>query len=118
MSSDPPLPETELLSLLATGATTADLEDPSLARMRLFQLLVEETRRKANSNSASPMLKMFRKPLNAVDQLNLRMAENDPFSGRKFNSATMELSNKWSGVMQIDNEGNTRGLLRYSLRFK
>ena len=118
MSSDPPLPENELLALLATGSTTADLEDPSLARMRLFQLLVEETRRKANSNSASPTLKMLRKPLNAVDQLNLRLAENDPFSGRKFNSATMELSDKWSGVMQIDNEGNTRGLLRYSLRFK
>ena len=118
MHSDPPLPESELLALLATGATTADLEDPYLARMLLFQLLVEETRRKANSNTASPTLKMFRKPLNAADQLNLRMAENDPFSGRKFNSATMELTDKWAGVMQIDDEGHTRGLLRYSIRFK
>jgi len=118
LSSDPPLPESELLSLLATGATTADLDDPALAQARLFQLLVDETRRKANSDAASPMLKIFREPLNAVQQLNLRVAENDPFSGRKFNSATMKLSSKWSGVMQIDDEGNTRGLLHYSLRSK
>lgn len=118
LSSNPPLPESEILSLLATGSTTGDLEDPALARMRLFQLLLDETRRKANSADAGPVLKGLRQPLNAVKDLNLRVGENDPFSGRQFNSASLEINDKWAGVVEFDNEGNTRGLLRYSIRFK
>jgi hypothetical protein len=86
--------------------------------MRFFQLVVDEARRKANAADSGRVMKLFRGPLNAIQDLNLRVAENDPFSGRKFNSASLEVSDKWTGVVQFDDEGNTRGLLRYSLRFK
>jgi len=117
-SSDPPMTESDIIALLATGASTADLEDPALAQMRFFQLVVDEARRKANAADSGRVMKLFRGPLNAIQDLNLRVAENDPFSGRKFNSASLEVSDKWTGVVQFDDEGNTRGLLRYSLRFK
>jgi hypothetical protein len=118
VSSDPPMTKSDIIALLATGASTADLEDPALAQMRLFQLVVDKARRKANAADSGRVMKLFRGPLNAIQDLNLRVAENDPFSGRKFSSASLELSDKWTGVVQFDDEGNTRGLLRYSLRFK
>ena len=106
------------MSLISTGTTTQGLTDPDLAQARAFQLLVDDARRRANSAEAGTTLKMLKGPLNAVDDLNLKVGQNDPYSGRRFNSASLELTDKWSATIQLDDEGNTRGLLRFSIRSK
>ena len=116
--SDPPLPDSEIMSLVSTGTTTDSLTDPNLAQARAFQLLLDDSRRRANSVDAGPTMKLLREPLNAVDDLNLAVGQQDQYTGRNYNSATVDLSDRWSATFQIDDEGNTRGLLRFSLRSK
>ena len=48
----------------------------------------------------------------------LAVGENDPFSGRKFNSATLELTNKILLSAAVDATGNTRGVVIFSVRFR
>ena len=116
--SDPPLPDTEIMSLVSTGTTTQGLTNPDLAQARAFQLLLDDSRRRANSADAGTTMKLLRGPLNAVDDLNLAVGQEDPYTGRNFDSATINLSRRWSATFQLDDEGNTRGLLRFSIRSK
>ncbi len=45
LTSNPPLPDNEIMTLLATGTTTSGLENPQAASSRAMQLLAEEIRR-------------------------------------------------------------------------
>ena len=114
-SSSPPLPENEILSLLATGSTTTALGDQQLASQKALQYLVEGLRRKyakPNGNSA------FQRLLKNADEVKLNLGEDDPYSGRRFTSATLELSRRWNLSAAIDDQGHSRALMIYSLRFK
>jgi len=113
-TSSPPLPESEVLTLLATGTTTAGLEDQQVASMKAFQLLLSEMRRKYAEPGQN---KTIGKLLDAVDQVDLRVGDDDPYSGRKFNSATLQLSSRWHASAGFDAEGNSRGILIYALRY-
>jgi len=113
-TSNPPLPEAEVLTLLATGTTTSGLEDQQVASVKAFQLLLSEMRRKHGGPGGN---KIVGKLLNTLDTVDLRVGDNDQFSGRRFNSATLQLSSKFYASAAFDNEGNSRGILIYSLRF-
>ncbi len=116
-TSNPPLPEAEVLTLLATGTTTSGLEDQQIASVKAFQLLLSELRRKYGGKQARGGMKVVSKVLDALDDVDLRVGDNDPFSGRRFNSATLQLSSKFYASAAVDEEGNPRGILIYSLRF-
>lgn len=115
LSSDQGLPENEILTLLATGTTAADLEDPEVAKSKAFQIFVDGLRRRANRPGGN---KVFRRVLNELDEVDLKVGENDPFSGRKFNSATLQIEDRWYLSAAVDNAGNTRGLIIFSMRFR
>ena len=107
--------QNEILTLLATGSTAADLEDPDLAKSKAFQLFIDDLRRRANKPGGN---RLFRSVLNELDDVNLKVGENDPFSGRKFNSATLQIEDRWYLSAAVDAQGNTRGLVIFSMRFK
>ena len=116
--SDPPLPESEILTLLATGSTTGDLENLSrdAATMKLAQFATTwvRDRFKKPGKPNTPMQRF----LVALDDIQLNVGENDPFSGRKRNSATLKLTDKVFLSAAVDATGNTRGLVIFSVRFR
>ena len=113
-TSNPPLPEAEVLTLLATGTTTSGLEDQQVASVKAFQLLLNELRRKYAKEGEENFVTGI---VGALDNLDLRVGDADPFSGRRFNSATLQLSSKFFVSASVDNEGNSRGIVIYALRF-
>ncbi len=113
--SDPPLPESEILTLLATGTTTGDLENTDTATMKAAQLAVNWAKDRFQVPGRNTLFQRF---LTELDEVQLAVGENDPFSGRKFNSATLELTNKILLSAAVDATGNTRGVVIFSVRFR
>ncbi|MGE9267949.1 MAG: translocation/assembly module TamB domain-containing protein, partial [Verrucomicrobiales bacterium] len=113
-SSSPPLPEHEIMTLIATGSTTSDLEDQSLASQKALQYLIEGLRRRyADPDSNNP----FQRLLRNADQIELNLGESDLLSGRRFTSASVELTERIGFTAAMDDKGS-RGTFSYSFRFK
>ncbi|MBK1835521.1 translocation/assembly module TamB domain-containing protein [Roseibacillus ishigakijimensis] len=114
-ASNPPLPESEIITLLATGTTTSGLEDTDAARGKAFQLLIEQIRRAPPGSPLHPLAK-FADPLKDVE---IQVAGADPFTGKRRNSVTIPVpeSDRWFVTAAVDSESNTRGLVLYILRF-
>jgi len=112
LTSDPPLPENEILSLLATGATTAELGTEALT-LKAAQLFIERIRR-----SRLPFGKQLGDFLGILEEIDIRIGANDPYTGRKLSSATVELTDRLLISVAIDEEGNSRGVLMYLFRFR
>ena len=115
--SDPPLPESEILTLLATGTTTENLEalDKDAAAMKGAQLAINWLKDKFQKLGKK---NLFHRALAGLDELELNVGENDPFSGRKLNSATMKVAKNWFLSAAVDATGDTRGVVIFSVRFR
>ncbi len=112
-TSSPPLPDTEIMTLIATGATTAGVEDSQAATSRAIQLFVNEVRR-----GRVRYTKWMRPALSLLDRVDFQVGAENPYSGEKFNSATIELDDNWLIEAGINDEGNTRTTLNYLFRFR
>lgn len=115
--ADPPLPESEILTLLATGTTTGDLQalDKDAATMKGAQLAINWLKDKFQKPGKD---NLFQRALAGLDEVELNVGENDPFSGRKLNSATMQVADNWFLSAAVDATGNTRGVVIFSVRFR
>ena len=111
--SNPPLPDNEIMTLLATGATTKGLEDPQAASSRALQLLVEEFRR-----GRFVVGKQLRPLLGMLDRVDFTVAEQDPYSSDSFSTATLEITDRWYLSAGMDAEGDSRvfGIWRLTFR--
>ena len=111
--SNPPLPDNEIMTLLATGATTKGLEDPQAASSRALQLLAEEFRRGrfVVGKRLRPLLGMF-------DRVDFTVAEQDPYSSDSFSTATLEITDRWYLSAGMNAEGDSRvfGIWRLTFR--
>ncbi len=131
MTSNPPLPESEVLLLLLTGTTSSELEDPAVAKAKAYQFLLDSVRRQASGGKPNFLTRV----LNLSEKIDINIGGVDPFTGRKFNSATVDLEdfslprprlfgrssladNPWFASFSIDDKNNTRGLILYVIRFK
>jgi len=114
LTSSPPLPDSEIMLLLATGSASAQLEDRQVASQKALQYLLEGIRRR----NADKDKTVFQRLLKNSDQIELSLGDTDQFSGRKFSSATLDLSDQWDFTTQIDNQGQTRALVVFSIRFR
>ncbi len=112
-TSNPPLPETEIMTLVATGTTTSGFTDPEAATARAAQLLIEEIRngRVKYVKSLGPLLKV-------IEKVDFQVGEKDPYTSTKYNSATINLDDNWLIRAGISDEGNTRTTLIYLFRFR
>jgi len=113
LSSTPPLPQNEIMTLLATGTTTRGLEDPQMASARALQLFAEEVRR-----GRVPMGNQLRPLLGLLDRVDFTLAESDPYSSDTFSTATLKLHDRWYLSAGMGNEGNTRMFAIWRLRFR
>ncbi|BDS08587.1 hypothetical protein NT6N_36270 [Oceaniferula spumae] len=114
-TSYPPLPESEVMALLATGTTTSGLENQSVATFKAFQVFLLKLQQRNDKPGGNKLFKLL---LSGIDDLNLNVGETDPFTGRKFSSATVELHRRWHFTAQVDDTQQTRGLVVYVIRFK
>lgn len=112
LTSNPPLPDNEIMTLLATGTTTSGLEDPQTASTRALQLVAEELRRGrfVFGRQLRPLLGLF-------DRVDLGLAESDPYSGDSFSSATIRLDDRWLLSAGMGAEGDTRVMVIWRLTF-
>ena len=113
LTSQPPLPENEIMTLLATGTTTSGLEDSQAASSRAIQLLIEELRR-----GRFLFGEQLRPLLGLLDDVDFSLSESDPYDSGTYNSATLKLSEKWYISAGIGSEGDQRVLAIWRLRFR
>lgn len=112
-TSNPPLPETEIMTLIATGTTTKGIEDPQAALSRAAQLLVEELRRGRvrYGKRLQPVLKL-------LDKVDFQIGQENPYSGQKMNAANINLDDNWLLSAGMGEAGNSRAMLMYLIRFR
>ncbi len=113
LTSNPPLPETEIMTLLATGTTTSGLEDPQAAQSRALQLLVEELRR-----GRFRFGKKLRPVLALLDDVDFSVAESDPYSSESFSTATLSITDHYYLSAGVGETGNSRFLAIWRLSFR
>ena len=113
LTSEPPLPENEIMTLLATGTTSAGLEDSQAASSRAMQLLIEELRR-----GRFLFGKQLRPLLGLLDDVDFSLAETDPYDSDSYSSATLKLSEKWFITAGLGSEGDQRIMAIWRLRFR
>jgi len=113
LTSDPPLPESEIMTLLATGTTSEGLEGGQAATLKAAQLLVEEWRK-----GRLPFAEQVSKVLEVINRVDVRIGEDDPLTGKRLNSATIELTDRWYVSGSVDKQSNTRVLGAFVIRFK
>lgn len=114
LTSDPPLPESEIMLLLATGSMSTQLADQEVASQKALQYLFETLRRR-NGEKDKSVLQRF---LKNSGQIKLSLGETNQYSGQNFSSATLNLDDRWDFTTQIDEQGQTRAFLVFSVRFK
>lgn len=113
LTSTPPLPDHEIMTLLATGTTTKGLSDGSMAQSRALQLLMEEFRR-----GRLPLGRKLAPFLERIDDVELAVGQPDPYSGRKRSSVQLPFAQHWSLFGGVDGEGKTRNLLLFQVKFR
>lgn len=113
LTSEPPLPEHEIMTLLATGTTSAGLEDSQAASSRAMQLLIEEMRR-----GRFLFGKQLRPVLGLLDNVDFSLAESDPYDSDSYSSATLKLSEKWYVSAGLGAQGDQRVMAIWRLRFR
>lgn len=113
LTSNPPLPENEIMTLLATGTTTSGLEDPQAASSRALQLLAEELRRGRFRYG-----KQLRPLLGLLDRVDFSLAEADPYSSESFSTATLSITDRWFVSAGVGATGDSRVLAIWRLSFR
>jgi hypothetical protein len=113
LTSEPPLPENEIMTLLATGTTTSGLGNGSTAQTKAMQLLIEEFRR-----GRLPMGKRLLPLLSKLEDVEIAFGDPDPYTGKKYASAKVPITSKYFVSGSVDGEGLTRSLLIFELKFR
>ena len=112
-SSNPPLPESDIMTLIATGTTTEGLADPTAATARAAQLVIEELRR-----GRIGAMKSLRPIFKVLDKVDFQVGEQAAYSSTTFNSVTFNLDENWLLTAGVSDEGYTRAKVTYLFRFR
>lgn len=112
-TSEPPLPQEEIISLLATGTTREELTgNNSVLAGRAAMLLVQQL-----------YVKIFKKgqaaESNSVfDRLDLDVGQIDPRTGQRQATARYKINDQFVVVGDVEVGGDFRGMLKYLIRFR
>ena len=112
-SSEPPLPQEEIISLLATGATREELTGNNnvlagRAAMLLFQQLYRKVFKKGESTQSNSVF----------DRLELDVGQIDPRTGQQMATARFKVTHQVILIGDIAVGGDFRGLVKYLIRFR
>ncbi len=113
-TSNPPLPQAEVVALIATGMTTSELsDDPNAlagrAAFLVFQRLYNST---FNRSRPPPPDDSF------LSRIQFDIGSTDPSTGRQSTSIRVPLSDQIMLSGGLDVGGNFRGQVKYLIRFK
>ncbi len=113
LTSEPPLAQQDILSLLATGTTTSELTGggnvlASRAAVLVFEQLYHKIFKKSNPAENLPLHDRFTFDAGAVDSR----------TGRQQLAATFKLTDKLFLIGDVDLTGQFTGRVRYLIRFR
>jgi hypothetical protein len=112
-TSEPPLAQEEIISLIATGATRAELSgNNNVLAGRAAMLLVQQLYRKIVKKGEPTQSNAF------FNRLNLDVGMVDPRTGRQQASARFRINDQLVIVGDIGVGGDFRGMLKYLIRFR
>ena len=112
-TSEPPLPQEEIISLLATGTTREELMSggnvlAGRALMLLGQQLYHKMFKKGQPTSTNSVF----------DRLDVDIGTVDPRTGQQTATARYRVSDKVRLIGEIGVEGDFRGTVKYLIRFR
>ncbi len=112
-TSEPPLPQEEIISLIATGATRQELSGRgNVLAGRAAMLLVQQLYRKVFKKGEPTQSNEF------FNRLDLDVGAVDPRTGRQQVSARFKISDQFVFVGDVGVGGDYRGMLKYLIRFR
>jgi len=112
-TSEPPLPQEEIISLIATGATREELSGRgNVLAGRAAMLLVQQLYRKIfKKGEPTQSNELF-------NRLDLDVGAVDPRTGRQQVSARFKISDQFVLMGDVGVGGDYRGMLKYLIRFR
>jgi hypothetical protein len=112
-SSEPPLPQEEIISLLATGTTRQELiGNNSVLAGRAAMLLVQQLYRNVfKKGEPTKSNSMFNK-------LDVDVGNVDPRTGQQMMTARVRLNEQFVLIGDLGVGGDFRGMVKYLIRFK
>ncbi|HET7237654.1 MAG TPA: translocation/assembly module TamB domain-containing protein, partial [Terrimicrobiaceae bacterium] len=113
-SSDPPLAQADIVSLIATGSTTQELSrDPNALAGRAAILLFQKIFRSVFQRNKPPATHE-----SLLSRVQFEIGTTDPKTGRHTASLSIPLTSQLVLVGGLDVGGNFRGQVKYLIRFK
>jgi hypothetical protein len=113
-SSEPPLPQEEIISLLATGTTREELAGGNVLASRAAILLVKQLYRKIFKKGAQPE----QNDNSFFSRLDVQFGETDPRTGEQTATARYKVSDNVVLIGDLGVQGSFRGLVKYLIRFR
>jgi hypothetical protein len=112
-SSEPPLPQEEIISLLATGTTRQELVgNNSVLAGRAVMLLVQQLYRKTFKKGEPT------KSNSVFNKLDVDVGNVDPRTGQQMVTARVRLNEQFVLIGDLGVGGDFRGMVKYLIRFK
>jgi hypothetical protein len=112
-SSEPPLPQEEIISLLATGTTREELATGNVLASRAAILLVKQLYRKIFKKGAPP-----ERDDSFFNRLDVDFGNVDPRTGEQTATARYKVSDHFVLIGDLGVQGGFRGLVKYLIRFR
>jgi autotransporter translocation and assembly factor TamB len=112
-SSEPPLPQEEIISLLATGTTREELASGNVLASRAGILLVKQLYRKIFKKGAEP-----ERNDSFFNRLDVEFGNTDPRTGEQTATARYKVSDHFVLIGDIGTQGGFRGQVKYLIRFR
>jgi autotransporter translocation and assembly factor TamB len=112
-SSEPPLPQEEIISLLATGTTREELVgNNNVLAGRAAMLLMQQLYRKVFKKGEAT------KSNSVFDKLQVDVGNVDPRTGQQTATARFKLNEQFMLIGDLEVGGDFRGMVKYLIRFK
>jgi TamB, inner membrane protein subunit of TAM complex len=111
-SSEPPLPQEEIISLIATGATRQELSGTNVLAGRAAMLLVQELYRKITKKGQPTQSNTV------FNRLDLELGTVDPRTGQQQATVRFKIDDHLVLTGDVGVRGDFRGRLKYLIRFR
>ena len=112
-SSEPPLPQEEIISLLATGTTRQELiGNNSVLAGRAAMLLIQQLYRNVFKKGEPT------KGNSVFNKLDVDVGNVDPRTGQQTATARLRLNEQFMLIGDLQVGGDFRGMVKYLIRFK
>ena len=112
-TSEPPLPQEEIISLLATGTTRQELVgNNNVLAGRAAMLLVQQLYRNIFKKGEAT------KSNSVFDKLQVDVGTVDPRTGQQTATARLKLNEQFMLIGDLQVGGDFRGMVKYLIRFK